>query len=87
MKLLFRIGFPLLALSMLAAIYVVKYETWRLKREARQLQTQINKERRDITILRAEWAYLTRPHRIEHLARQHLQMRPPAPEQIIVVDD
>lgn len=36
--------------------------------------------------LRVEMQYLSRPERIEALARDTLHMRPPAPSQVIVVE-
>ena len=84
MNTLIKLALPLLALLLFAGIYIIKVETWQLKREAKKLERQIDKEQRAILELRAEWAYLTRPKRIEKLARKHLKMRPPKPQQIIV---
>lgn len=78
---------PVLLVLALAALYVIKLETWQLKRQAKALQQQIEREERAITILRADWAYLTRPQRIEKLAREHLGMRPLDPKQIIIVEE
>ena len=86
MRLLIKLALPLLALLLFGTIYVIKVETWQLKREAKALERQIEIQKRAITELRAEWAYLTRPERIEKLAREHLKMRPPKPEQIIVLE-
>lgn len=87
MRIALKIFFPLLSFALLSAIYSVKYETWQLKREARQLEARIDEEKRAIATLRAEWAYLTRPERIERLAREHLKMAPAKPGQIIVLDE
>ena len=87
MRTLIKLTLPWLALALFAGIYVIKVETWQLKRDAKKLERQINKEERAILELRAEWAYLTRPQRIEKLARKHLKMRPPKPEQIIVLGE
>ena len=86
MTTLIKLVSPLLALALFAGIYVIKVETWQRKREAKKLERQIDKEQRAITELRAEWAYLTRPQRIEKLARKHQKMRPPKPGQIIVLE-
>lgn len=85
MRTLIKLALPLFALLLLAGIYVIKVETWQLKREAKTLERQIETEQRAIILLRAEWAFLTRPERIEKLAREHLKMRPARPEQIIVL--
>ncbi len=84
MRTLIKLTIPVLALAMMAGIYTIKVETWQLKRDARKLERQIEKEQRAIIELRAERAFLSRPERIEKLARKHLKMHPPAPEQIIV---
>jgi len=34
-----------------------------------------------INVLRAEWSYLNLPFRLESLARSHLDLRPPLPDQ------
>ena len=86
MKTLLKLTLPLLLLALFAGIYMIKVETWQLKREAKNLERQIKREEREISILRAELAYLSRPERIEKLARKHLKMRPPQPEQIIVLE-
>jgi cell division protein FtsL len=87
MRTLLKISFPLLVVLMLAAIYSVKYETWQLRREAHRLENQIAEEKRAIAILRADWAYLSRPERIERLARQYLKMAPAKPSQIVELDN
>ena len=84
MQILIKLALPLVALGMMAGIYVIKVETWQLKREAKSLERQIEKEERAIIELRAEQAFLTRPERVEKLARKYLEMRPPKAEQIIV---
>ena len=87
MRILIKLALPLLAVSMLAGIYVIKVETWQLKREAKTLERQIAKEQRAILELRAEQAFLARPERIEKLARKHLKMHPAKPDQIIVLGE
>ena len=82
-----KLTLPLITLLVLAGIYVIKVETWQLKREVKVLERQIDTELRTIQELRAEWAYLTRPQRIEKLARKHLKMRPVKPQQIIVLEE
>ncbi len=75
---------PLLFAGLMAGIYVVQVETWQLQRQERKLLHEIEKEQRAITELRAEWAFLTRPARIEKLARKFLKMHPPEPEQFVI---
>ena len=47
------------------------------------LDRQIAKERESIRVLDAEWSYLTRPERIEELAKTYLDMVPPEPDNIV----
>ena len=59
-----------------AALYGIAYEVERMDAELAALEDDIRKERERIHGLRAEWAYLARPARIETLSRQYLpQMR------------
>lgn len=55
-----------------AALYSIAYEVERMESELADLQTEIRKERSTIHGLRAEWAYLARPARIEELAQAYL---------------
>jgi len=84
MRTLIKFAIPLLVVLLLIGIYIIKVETWQLQREVRKRERQIEGVEREISILRAEKAYLSRPERIEKLARQYLKMRPPNPGQIIV---
>ena len=82
---LIKLALPTIAFALLIGIYVIKVETWQLQRAAKTLERQINIEERTISVLRAEWAFLSRPERIEILARKHLKMAPAKPEQIFVL--
>jgi cell division protein FtsL len=80
-----KLALPIVVLALLTGIYIIKVETWQLKHQAKALERQIEKEQRAIVLLRAELAYLTRPERIEKLAKKYLKMRPARPDQIIVL--
>lgn len=64
--------FMLAGLAVLLALatwtYQVNNKTRALLREQRQLERQITRSAREIAHLRAEWAYLNRPARLEALA-------------------
>lgn len=49
-----------------------------------RIEAAAAKEAETIRVLRAEWAYLNRPDRLEKLAQKHLGMAPPAIQQVMV---
>jgi len=55
-----------------AALYGIAYEVERMETELAALELEISQERSAIHGLRAEWAYLARPARIEELTRKFL---------------
>ncbi len=50
--------------------------------ELHALQVQVQNEREAIRVLQAEWGYLNRPDRLEGLATQYLDLRPPSADQM-----
>ncbi len=70
--------------------YSVTYKTQDKVEVAEQLRRKINKERRAIAVLRAEWAYLNAPERLEALVGQHaarLGLKPMVPERFAELGD
>jgi cell division protein FtsL len=66
-------------------VYRIKYEaTWRGE-EVAKLERAIARERSQIAILKAEWASLDRPDRIQRLAQKNLGLMPPDPHQRVSV--
>jgi cell division protein FtsL len=63
-------------------LFLVKHEVQDLEERLAQLDDRIANERETVHVLRAEWAYLTRPERLARLAERHLGLKPPAPGQI-----
>jgi cell division protein FtsL len=55
--------------------YSIKYDTILTSEQIVKLQHEINVQKDAIVTLRAEWAYLTRPERIQGLADQHLDLQ------------
>jgi cell division protein FtsL len=75
-----------LVLMVLAAaftLYSLEHETRRGERRIAELKRGISDEQEMIRLLEAEWSNLTRPHRIEQLASQHLDLVPLSPLQLV----
>jgi cell division protein FtsL len=72
-----------IAALVLAAAYVydIKYESTLRAERVAKLRQDIRQERDTIAGLRAEWAQLGNPRRIQSLAQRHLSLRPIEPTQ------
>lgn len=68
------------ALTAAALLYSLNYETRRLEADVQAQERAAQKARSDIAVLKAERSHLSRPERIDPLARQ-LGLVPPRPEQ------
>ena len=66
--------------------YSIKYETILHAERIAKLKGEIRKEQDQINMLRAEWANLTRPGRIQALADKFLDIQPVALNQIVKAD-
>jgi len=65
------------ALVLAAAwVYEIKYSSTRQAEQVAKLRSEIRRERDAIAALRAEWAQLDNPDRIQILARRHLTLKP-----------
>ena len=65
------------ALVLAAAwVYEIKYASTRQAEQVAKLRAEIRRERDAIAALRAEWAQLDNPDRIQILARRHLTLKP-----------
>ncbi len=63
--------------------YTVKYETILYAEQIRKVQNAIAAEQDGIERLRAEWAILTRPERLQTLAEHNLKLQRLALDQIV----
>jgi cell division protein FtsL len=77
-----------LALLVAAAAYVyeIKFESTLRAERVAKMRGDIQRERDAIAALRAEWATLENPARIQGLARRHLRLRPPESAQYDSLD-
>lgn len=86
MRLLSLLAFGFLA-GLIVLIYDMKYETRRLEERAAELERAIAEEKDNVALMRAEWSHVTRPERLERLARDILDLQPAKPEQLLTHDD
>ena len=77
-----------LALLFFAAAYVyeIKFESTLRSERVAKMRSDVRRERDAIAALRAEWAQLENPARIQALARRHLKLRPTDPTQFDSLD-
>ena len=67
-------------------LYQVKTGIDERQHRLQQLELRIADTKRDIAVLEAEWAYLSRPHRIMTLSGDLLQMKPIGQDRILPLD-
>lgn len=79
--------FLLLLLGSAFYAYSVKYTTILFSTEIDKIRHEIEKEQIAISLLRAEWAHLTRPERLQALGDRHLDLQPLALSQIVRISD
>lgn len=77
-----------IALASLASVilYQTSYEVQAQSERLAQVNRQIVAEQDAIQVLKAEWAYLNDPVRLERLVAQHLLMQPLQAAQIVTLD-
>lgn len=67
--------------------YAIKYETMRYSAEIVKARHDIQRERDSIGMLRAEWARLARPARVQALADRHLDYQAISVDQLVKASD
>lgn len=72
-----------LLLSASAFLYHTSYQVQALEHQIAKLEATRAAERENIHVLQAEWASLTAPARLQHLADKFLQLQPVATVQIV----
>jgi cell division protein FtsL len=70
-----------------ADVYTIKFQSTREAQRVVKLRLEIRRERDAVAALRAEWAKLDNPARIQNLARRHLQLVPAEARQIDSLDN
>ena len=79
----FNVGLIVVVLGLAFVLYSLEHRMRAGERTLAKLDNEIRQERELIRLLDAEWSYLTRPPRIERLAREHLAMEPLVPAQVV----
>jgi cell division protein FtsL len=78
----------IVALVLAAAdVYKIKFESTRQAQRVAKLRMEIRREHDAIAALRAQWAKLDTPARIQDLARRHLALKPAEARQIDRLDN
>jgi cell division protein FtsL len=69
-----------------ADVYKIKFDSTRQVQRLAKLRMDIAREQDAIATLRAEWAKLDNPSRIQDLARRHLALKPVDAQQFDALD-
>ena len=67
-------------------LYQVKTSIDKRQAELKSLQTNIAQAQRDIALLEAEWAYISRPDRVMSLSANLLEMSPISQDRILPLE-
>lgn len=68
-----NIGLAVTSLIMLVGVYALKYQTVETANEKLDLERTIDRQRNELSLLKAEWAYLNQPAHIEPIVRRHAE--------------
>ena len=66
-------------------LFVIKASVQDMNKQIAAIDIEIAREMNDIRILKAEFAYLTKPNNIESLSNQHLNLHAMRNEQVITI--
>ena len=66
-----------------ACLFQLKYEVMRLESQYKNICHSIQSSERSISVLKAEWAHLTNPQRLQQLAQKHLGIHPLTQKQVV----
>ena len=72
--------------SLGTTLYQVKTGIDKTQAELRRLQANIMATQRDISVLEAEWAFLSRPDRVMNLSTSLLNMKPISRDRVLPLD-
>lgn len=64
-------------------LYMVKYQVQAKRLEVAKAERQLRAEEKNLHVLAAEWAYLTRPDRLRRLAAEYTNATPVNSKQVV----
>lgn len=73
----------LLLTSCIFSLFQIKFKVQNLHREAMDLRKELEHEKDNIHVLKAEWAYLNQPERLQRLSQKFLDLHEIKPEQLL----
>jgi len=68
-------------------LFTLKYDVSESEEWLATLRLETNAHNQEIHVLKAEWAYLNRPDRLDELGGRLLVLEPPLATQTIAIDD
>jgi cell division protein FtsL len=74
MKKLFVIAFMVMLASTVFGLFHIQNKVKNLKKDLVEIHRQLSEDKAVIHVLKAEWAYLNEPTRIQKLANEHLNL-------------
>lgn len=77
--------FFFLALLVGFVLFKVKYEVVDVEQKLTKVTQQVQREKENIHILKAEWSHLNEPQRLQGLAERFLDITPMKTDQILAV--
>jgi cell division protein FtsL len=80
------IFFILLGISVFG-LFQIKFKVQSLNIELVELKQQLEREKSSIHVLKAEWAYLNQPERLNRLVKKFLDLKELKPEQILLASN
>ena len=76
----------MIVLGLGVGTYVVEQMILEREQKIAALNAKIKEEQDRITVLEADWSYLTRPSRIQSLSKEMLSFAPIEPQRILTLD-